>query len=113
MKDYYKIDPREKNLPKWVQDHINSLRATIRNQQRALEQDIGDSNTFLVSPGHEIEDEALGKSPRIRFMTSGNSSWNNQMQIHVEGDVVKVYAAGTLNMRPTSSNCLELRMDQR
>lgn len=113
MSNYYKIDPREKNLPKWVQDHINALRGTIRTMQRALEQDIGDSNTFLKSPTHEIDDEALGKSPRIQFNTTSNSPWNNTFQVHVEDKVLKIYAAGTVNIRPTSSNCLEIRMDER
>lgn len=112
-RDYYKIDPREKSLPKWVQDHINSLRGTIRTMQKALEQDVSDSNTFLQGP-HEIDnDEALGKSPRILFAVEGGAVWNNRFQVHVEGKVLKIYASGTLNMRPTSSNCLEIRMDER
>lgn len=110
---YYKIDPREKNLPKWVQDHINSLRGTIRTLQKELVQDVGDSNTFRRSVTHEVEDEALGKSPRIKFVTTERSSWNNEYQVHVEDDVLFVYASATVSMRPTSSNCIEIRMDKR
>lgn len=113
MGDYYKIDPREERLPKWAQDHLNSLRGTIRTMKKALEQDTTDSNTFIQAPTHDIEDEAIGKSPRIRFVTTNESSWNNTFQVHVEDRVLKIYASATCNVRPTSSNCLEIRMDER
>jgi hypothetical protein len=109
---YYKIDPREGSLPKWVQDHLNSLRASIRTMQKALEQDVGDSNTFLQGP-HEVEDEALGKSPRIIFKTGDKRGWADQFQVHIEGDTLKIYAATTVLIKPTSSNLLEVRMEDR
>lgn len=109
---YYKIDPREERLPKWAQDHINSFRSTIRTMQRALEQDVSDSNTFLQGP-HPVEPEALGKSPRIIFRTSSKSGWANQLTVHIEDDMLKVYAATTVLIKPTSSSCLEIRMEDR
>lgn len=109
---YYKIDSREGNLPKWVQDHINSLRGTIRTLQRALEQDVNDSNTFLQGP-HEVENEALGKSPRIIFKVPRGQAWGDEFNVHVEGDTLKIYAATTVIMKPTSSNCIEIRMEDR
>lgn len=111
--NYYKIDAREDRLPKWAQDHINQLRGTIRTMQRALEQDVGDSNTFIKAPTHEIEDEAIGNSPRILFVTDNKNMFSRDYQVHIEGSVLKVYASGTVNVRPTSSNCLEIRMDER
>lgn len=111
--NYYKIDPREERLPKWAQDHLNALRGTIRTMQRALEQDIGDSNTFIKAPTHEVEDEAIGKNTRIVFYTGDKGLFAREYQVHIEGKVLKVYAAGTVNVRPTSSNCLEIRMDER
>ena len=109
---YYKIDPREGTLPKWVQEHINSLRGTIRTLQKALEQDVNDSNTFLQGP-HEVENEALGKSPRIIFKVPRGQAWGDEFNVHVEGDTLKVYAATTVIMKPTSSNCIEIRMEDR
>jgi len=114
MDVYYKIDPREGNLPKWVQDHLNSLRASIRTMQKALEQDVNDSNTFLQCQ-HPIENEALGKDSRIIFKVSNakNSSWADQFTVHIEGDTLKIYAATTVLIKPTSSNLLEIRMEDR
>lgn len=109
---YYKIDPREGTLPKWVQEHINSLRTSIRTMQQALEQDVGDSNTFLQGP-HEVENEALGKSPRIIFKVPAGKAWGDEFNVHVEGDTLKIYAATTVLIKPTSSNCLEIRMEDR
>jgi len=109
---YYKIDPREGTLPKWVQEHINSLRGTIRTLQKALEQDVNDSNTFLQGP-HEVENEALGKSPRIIFKVPRGQAWGDEFNVHVEGDTLKIYAATTVIMKPTSSNCIEIRMEDR
>lgn len=112
MDIYYKIDPREERLPKWAQDHLNSLRASIRQMQKALEQDINDSNTFLQGP-HGIEPEALGKSPRITFKVPTGKAWGDEFNVHVDGDTLKVYAATTVLIKPTSSNCLEIRMEDR
>lgn len=109
---YYKIDPREDRLPKWAQDHLNSLRASIRTMQRALEQDVSNSNTFLQGP-HEVENEALGNSPRIIFKVPRGQAWGDEFNVHVEGDTLKVYAATTVVMKPTSSNCIEIRMEDR
>lgn len=108
---YYKILPQEERLPKWAQDHINQLRSAIRTMQRALEQDVSDANTFLQSQ-HPIENEALGKDSRIIFKLDGkNSGWADQYTVHIEKGVLKIYAATTVSIRPTSSNCIELRMD--
>lgn len=111
MGTYYKIDPREKQLPKWVQDHINSLRSTIRTQQQELEQEVGDSNTFRRAQ-YPIEDEALGKDTRIKFVTT-KSTWNNTFEVHIEGDVLKIYCTSAPSITPTSSNCIELEMRRR
>lgn len=115
MDIYYKIDPREGNLPKWVQDHLNSLRHSIRQMQQALEQDVNDSNTFLQCQ-HPIENEALPKDARIIFKvdkTAKNNSWADQFTVHIEGDTLKIYAATTVLIKPTSSNLLEIRMEDR
>lgn len=112
MDIYYKIDPREKNLPKWVQDHINSLRGAIRTMQKALEQDVNDTNTFLQC-SHPIEDEALPKDARIIFKTGDKRGWADQFQVHIENDTLKIYAATTVLIKPTSSNLLEIRMEDR
>lgn len=112
MEIYYKIDPREDRLPKWAQDHMNSMRASIRTMQKALEQDVDDSNTFLQGP-HEVENEALGNSPRIIFKVSESKAWGDEFNVHIEGDTLKVYAATTVIMKPTSSNCIEIRMEDR
>lgn len=109
---YYKIDPREERLPKWAQDHMNSLRASIRTMQKALEQDVSNSNTFLQGP-HEVENEALGNSPRIIFKVPTGKSWGDEFNVHIDGDTLKVYAATTVVMKPTSSNCIEMRMEDR
>lgn len=109
---YYKIDPREERLPKWAQDHMNSLRASIRTMQKALEQDVSNSNTFLQGP-HEIENEALGDSPRIIFKVPTGKAWGDEFNVHIDGDTLKVYAATTVVMKPTSSNCIEIRMEDR
>lgn len=110
MGTYYKIDPREKNLPKWVQDHINSLRSTIRSQQAELEQDVSDSNTFRKAQ-YPLEDEALGKDTRIKFMTDRNH-WNNAFEVHMESGVLKIYCTSAPSIKPTSSNCIELRLER-
>lgn len=112
MDIYYKIDPREERLPKWAQDHMNSLRSSIRIMQKALEQDVEDSNTFLQGP-HPIEPEALPKDARIIFKVPRGQAWGDEFNVHVEGDTLKVYAATTVLIKPTSSNCLELRMEDR
>lgn len=112
MDIYYKIDPREERLPKWAQDHINSFRSSIRTMQRALEQDVSDSNTFLQS-SHQVEDEALGKDVRIIFKVPTGKAWGDEFNVHVNGDTLKVYAATTVLIKPTSSNCLEIRMEDR
>lgn len=112
MDIYYKIDPREERLPKWAQDHMNSLRGSIRSMQKALEQDINDSNTFLQCQ-HPIENEALGKSPRIIFKVPTGKAWGDEFNVHIEGDTLKIYAATTVIMKPTSSNCIEIRMEDR
>jgi hypothetical protein len=112
MDIYYKIDSREERLPKWAQDHMNSLRSSIRQMQKALEQDVNDSNTFLQCQ-HPIEDEALGKDARIIFKVPRGKAWGDQFNVHVEGDTLKVYAATTVLIKPTSSNCLEIRMEDR
>jgi hypothetical protein len=109
---YYKIDPREERLPKWAQDHLNSLRASIRTMQKALEQDVSDSNTFLQGP-HEVENEALPKDSRIIFKTGDRRGWADQFTVHVENDTLKIYAATTVLIKPTSSNLLEIRMEDR
>lgn len=110
MGTYYKIDPREKQLPKWVQEHINSLRSTIRTQQAELEQDVGDSNTFRKAQ-YPLEDEALGKNTRIKFVTS-KAHWNNAFEIHIEDDVLKIYCTSAPSIKPTSSNCIEMRLER-
>lgn len=109
---YYKILPQEERLPKWAQDHINQLRSSIRTMQRALEQDVSDADTFLQCP-HPLEDEALGKGSRIIFKVDEvNSGWRDRYTVHVDKGVLKIYAATTVNIRPTSSNCIEIRMDE-
>lgn len=112
MDIYYKIDPREERLPKWAQDHINSFRVAIRTMQKALEQDVGDSNTFLQGP-HGIENEALGKDARIIFKVPAGNAYGDEFNVHVDGDTLKVYAATTILIKPTSSNCLDIRMEDR
>lgn len=112
MDIYYKIDPREERLPKWAQDHLNSLRASIRQMQKALEQDVNDSNTFLQC-SHPIENEALGKDARIIFKVPTGKAWGDEFNVHIEGDTLKIYAATTVLIKPTSSNCLEIRMEDR
>jgi hypothetical protein len=112
MDIYYKIDPREERLPKWAQDHLNSLRGSIRTMQKALEQDVNDSNTFLQCQ-HPIENEALGKDARIIFKVPAGRAWGDEFNVHVEGDTLKVYAATTVLIKPTSSNCIEIRMEDR
>lgn len=109
--NYYKIDPREDRLPKWAQDHINSLRGTIRTLQSELVQDVSNSNTFRKAQ-YPLEDEALGKDARIKFVTTSKSSWNNTFEIHIEGDVLKIYCSSAPSMKPTSSNCIEMRMER-
>jgi len=37
-------------------------------------------------------------------------AWGDEFNVHVEGDTLKVYAATTVIMKPTSSNCIEIRM---
>ena len=109
---YYKIDSREERLPKWAQDHINQLRSGIRTMQRALEQDTSDANTFLECQ-HPIEPEALGKDSRIIFkVDDSESSWLDTFRVHIEKGTLKIYAAGTVTIRPTSSNCLDIRMER-
>jgi hypothetical protein len=112
MEIYYKIDPREERLPKWAQDHINSFRSAIRQMQKALEQDVADSNTFLQC-SYPIQDEALGNSPRIIFNTGDPRGLTDKFNVHIEGDTLKIYAATTVLIKPTSSNLIEVRMEDR
>lgn len=109
---YYKIDSREERLPKWAQEHINSFRSAIRQMQRALEQDVNDADTFLQCT-HPIEDEALGKGSRIIFKTGSEKIWNDQFSVHIQGDTLKIHASTTVLIKPTSSNMLEIRMEDR
>lgn len=110
MDVYYKIDTREERLPKWAQDHINSLRSAVRQLHAELEQDVTDSNTFRKAQ-YPLPDEALGKEARIKFVTS-KSSWNNTFEVHIEGDTLKIYCTSAPSMKPTSSNCIEMRMER-
>ena len=112
MDIYYKIDPREDRLPKWAQEHMNLLRGSIRQMQKALEQDVNDSDTFLQCQ-HPIENEALGKGARIIFKVPTGKAWGDEFNVHIDGDTLKVYAATTVLVKPTSSNCLEIRMEDR
>lgn len=112
MRIYYKIDPREERLPKWAQEHMNALRNSILTMQRALEQDISNSNTFLKTE-HSVEDEALGKSPRVVFKTNNDRPWLNEFQVHIEDDTLRIFAATTMIIKPTSSNMLQIRMEDR
>jgi hypothetical protein len=112
MEIYYKIDPREDRLPKWAQDHMNALRSSIRQMQKALEQDVNDTNTFLQC-SHPIEDEALPKNARIIFKTDEKTTWADQFQVHIENDTLKIYAATTVLIKPVSSNLIEIRMEDR
>lgn len=108
MNVYYKIDPREERLPKWAQDQLKGLRASVRQMQRALEQDTSDSDTFLQC-SHPIQDEALGKGARILFRT-GASSWNNEFSVHVEESLLMISATSRVSVSPSAANRLEIRM---
>lgn len=113
MNLYYKIDPREEGLPKWVQEHLNHLRRSIRTLQDALEQDVSDANTFLRGP-HGVEPEALGKNVRVIFRVGeGKRHWARDMTVHTEDGVLKIMSDATVSIRPTASNVLEIRMDDR
>lgn len=107
---YYKIDPREERLPKWAQDQLKGMRASMRSMQRALEQDVSDANTFLQA-SYPIQDEALGKDVRIVFKTEVKG-WRSDFTVHIEGDILHVGADCGVTMRPTASNRLEIRMSE-
>jgi hypothetical protein len=108
---YYKIDPREDRLPKWAQDHIASLRHSILAMQRALEQDVTNTNTFLKA-SYPIEDEALPNEARIVFKTASEKRFGRFFEVHIEGEVLKIYCESAPSIKPTSSNCLELKMER-
>lgn len=107
---YYKIDPREERLPKWAQEQIKGMRASMRRMQRALEQDVSDANTFLQA-SYPIKDEALGKDVRIIFKTT-NRGWRSDFTVHIEGDILHVGAACGVEIKPSASNRLEIRMPE-
>lgn len=105
---YYKIDPREDRLPKWAQDQLKGMRASMRSMQRALEQDVSDANTFLQCQ-YPIKDEALGKDVRIVFRTA-ERGWRTDFTVHIEGDILHVGASTGIAFKPTSSNRAEIWM---
>jgi len=104
---YYKIDPREERLPKWAQDQLKGMRASMRSMQRALEQDVSDANTFLRA-NHPIPDEALGKDVRVLFKL-GARGWRDDYTVNIEGGFLHVSAPSTLMVVATASNRIQIK----
>jgi hypothetical protein len=108
---YYKIDAREPLLPKWVQEHINSLRRSIRTLQEQFDQDVSDADTFLEN-SYEVPREALGKGVRIVFRVPDEGRrWPEEFEVKIHNGKLQVSANSQLLIKQAVSNRLEIGIE--
>ncbi len=105
-------------LPKWAQDHIETLQREVEAQKRTI-WDIGPSNangsdTSALIPGIELERRNLPNGTRILFRLGAQRlGRGNAIQVHTQAEdgYVRVQADSSLFVRPEAANCVHLFMD--
>jgi hypothetical protein len=109
---YYKILPGEERLPKKWQQHLDSLRSSIRTLQQELEVPTEDSDTFLksVHAYAEVADEPVGKGRRVIFVMD-RERHNREVEVYLDDDgYLHVYGASSLVIELQSSNVFKVRI---
>lgn len=99
------------NLPKWAQTEIKTLQMRLREAKDELRriQENAESNTVLGSP-YVFQDEPiqyLKNNQKISFILE-----RGYIQAGIEKGYLNIYASGEgeLNLRPNSSNVIQLHL---
>jgi hypothetical protein len=113
-------DPREVNLPKWVQARLELLRMRLREAATAADEarlatDPDDSDTLLLR--YTDGPIGLGRTPRIRFYLEGSSRSREFIDVRLRSDrsggrmQLDVYSHGTLVLLPRAANRVALILE--
>lgn len=107
---YYKIDAREDRLPLWAQEHMDSLRRSIRTLQAEFDQDVSDADTFMEN-NYAVPPEALGKGVRVLFKVTGETRWPKEFEVKIKDNKLHVASTSQLIIRQTVSNRMEIGIE--
>jgi hypothetical protein len=122
-------DPREERLPRWARDRINTLRFRLTEAQRSrdearLSRGPAEATDTWIDPYATEGPITLPKGERIRFVIKHpepgrvERDWVDvsvREQSYRDGSTdrwVEVMGGATLALRPSSSNVIQIRVNQ-
>jgi hypothetical protein len=100
-------------LPKWAQDEIRSLRATVRRleaRNAELRGEIGETNTHVLNFG--ADDQPLQRDARVQF-SLGEARWDEHVQAYIANDRLQLQGGRPMIIIPNVSNSITIMLRER